>query len=266
MEQAKYARRRRDELEQEKATLAKERTELLEWKKQREAEDADATRAPTRFLKKKFGEKWKDTLAQVATTDEVTPGMVVSELEERTNSLRAEFEGREKKLREEWQSDKQKQSEAENERARNDYSANALTHIKQSPDKYPGVLASGLAGNVGQVIQNEYMKTCGVDDEGNVTPGKLLTPEEAGQKMEAELKDFYQKLKKAFEPSPGSDAKPSSTGSTSDESRPNTQRRTLSNTLPSRAPQGWTPPKDDTERRQRAYAAWDAAAAQNQKH
>src|SRR3974390_994256 len=41
-----------------------------------ETEAADMRRAPAKWLERMYGPKWKDSLAQVAMTEQVTPDMV----------------------------------------------------------------------------------------------------------------------------------------------------------------------------------------------
>lgn len=259
MDAARRHRKERERFDKTNSELQAKLNEAETRLKQREAEEADEKRYPAKYFERRFGPKWKDALANVSITETVTPDMVASEMDERLNRFKSEAEAREKKLRDEWAQKEQERAQSEAEQARLGYANAALEHIKSNSEKYPLLNRSGLASNVGQYIQNHFMKTSQTDIDGNPTPGKLLTAEEAASMMEGELKEFLAKL----QPTQSSDANLSGNGS---DAKNQTQRRTLSNTLSARSPTGWVPPKNEAERLQRAYAAWDEGKQGGTKH
>jgi hypothetical protein len=186
-------------------------------------------------------------------SSQATPDMVLSEVEERVGGVQ-------KKLLDEIQALKSELAEKDNRtalessaRARAEYEEGAVKYVESNKDKYPLVNTLGLSGRIKAVINDHFLKTCSKDEVGNIIPGEVLTAEQAADLMEKELTGLAEKASQLKQPT---------TAAAQDKRTDLAPRRTLSTELSGTSKSDRPPPKDDRERMERAFAAFDAVLAQ----
>lgn len=239
----------RRKFDEERKANAEKQKQFEEW----ERVQADRRRNPLKYLSREFGDDWYDKLTQIKLSGSPTADLVLSEVEENTSKLRDEFKSEAQKLREELAA----RDAAEAARAKAEYEAQAVAHVKQSADKYPLLNLFEQWDAVPAAIERHFIDTCKQDAEGNLLPGEMWTPEQAALALEKQMADVERKLlerQKKTQP-----AAPQAQPADRLTSAP--PRRTLSTEMTASTGGEWTPPKDDRERYARAMAAMDNALA-----
>lgn len=242
----------REAFGKEREAAAKEKAEYEAWKRERE----DRRLNPAKYMTAEYGENWYDKLTEVKLNGTPTPDLIASELEAKVSAVRQEMEEREKKLRAEQDEWRQGLTEAEATRAKQEYEAGVLAHIKANEVKYPLVTAFGEHQSVLRAIEEHWNATAKQGADGQ-WQGELLTAEQASDLIEKRIDQIAEKLVALK-----SGAQPSSTPAPKPPATPAAKR----NDTPQRPAQPTSPvapAKDDRERLARAKAAWEAVRAAN---
>lgn len=238
------------EMRAAQAALAKERADVEGWRN----EKAEFKRNPLKFLRNNLGEKYYDELTNMHLNGVPTPDLIASEMDEREQKMRSEFKSEAEKLREEIS----KRDAAEATRAQQEYEGSAIAYAKQNAEKYPLLNHFEEWGSIPGLIKQHFMATAKRGADGLLRPGEVLTAEQASKTLEERLEAIEKKFEERFQ-------RKQATKQPVLQRNEAPQRRTLSNDMTATSSNGeWTPPKNDKERRERAFAAWDRVIAAKQ--
>ncbi len=180
MKLAHDARKEKEERAKREEDFKRREAKLAEW----EAREADRRRNPVKYLSEAYGPNWYDTVTKIKVEGTPTPDLVASEMEDRFSSFEKKWEEREAKLREEHAAEIRAIREESEAKERETFERNALAHVSSNPDKYPLIHAAEAQNNVLSVIWSHFDKTTTRNEDGEVVPGELLSPEQAAQQLE----------------------------------------------------------------------------------
>lgn len=259
----KRARRVAKEAQQLSAERAKFKSEAAEFEQWKQVQ-ADKRRNPDKYLRADYGENYYDLITKLKVEGAVPADLIASEMDERFKSVEQKLAEKQAELDKKLSDYQAQELRAESQK----YLDSAVAHAKANADKYKLLNHFGEADSVAREIQQHFAKTTKQLPDGSVEPGELLSPEAAAEAIEKRIADIAGKFKAYFEaeaaktapaPQKGKSVSTEFTQFAPKRTEP-TQRRESSTPTDGE----WTPPKNDRERLQRAYAAGEQHLASRQ--
>jgi hypothetical protein len=240
---------------EEKAAVAKKEAELATKSKEYEdwqAYQADKKRNPGKYLEREYGENWYDTLTKVKVEGSPTGDLIASEMDERLSAFDKKLKERELAVEKRFEELQTK----EQERERQAFHSEVLSHVEKSFEKFPSVEAFWDDPSVRKSITFEIDKHFH-ENQRAILDGEmqLLTAEEAASIVDKRLDAIGEKFVAAR-----SKKQPPATQAQAEQQPKRSeppQRRSLSTDMTATSGTEWVPPKDDKERLERARAAWE---------
>lgn len=228
--------------------------ELEKWKSEQEKLEMNAKLNKAAYLKAKFGDDWYDqVVAERLNGGAPTADTVALAIEQAQENMRKEFAEKAEKERAELQREQAEQLQT----ARTQILGEASAFLEKSAADYPifeGTPRPQVAAALAQFIEQEFHRT-----------GKVVTTKEAAEAIEASeiaraerltgIEKYREKLTAKLKPVNASTAGAPQVGSRSTGS----ERRTLSNDLTATTPGPKRTARNDEERREAAFAAFEAA-------
>lgn len=232
-----------------------------------EKREAQAKANPAGFLKSIYGDGWKDVLSEAAVHG-VTPAALVAE---KLEEIEAKNEARWRAKEAEEAKAREQAKSAQVDQARQSLFAEGAAFVRASAKDFPALADLGqppvVARMLAQEVERAYFESLKPDADGNVGEPRHMTMKEAAEIIENRVLDLaskatkHEKYKSKLQPAPTSSTVASPSKSISSQQASEQQkkpRQQLTNDIT-----GSTvtprPAISDDDRRQRAFAAYDAA-------